>query len=108
MDSGLAQLPLPSPELEEPYRAMAEVTIPAPAPFDEAAVLERVEGDVELLREIVELFLEDSLRLREEVRAAVAAGDAAALRRSAHTLKGAASNFGAAAVVAAALQLEIR
>jgi HPt (histidine-containing phosphotransfer) domain-containing protein len=93
---------------------MAELTATAAAgtaaapevPFDEAALRERVEGDTELLREIIELFLEDSPRLIDEVRAAVAAGDAAALRRAAHTLKGAASNFGASAVVAAALELE--
>jgi HPt (histidine-containing phosphotransfer) domain-containing protein len=92
---------------------MAELTItpgagaaPVKAPFDEAALRERVEGDDELLTEIVELFLEDSPRLLEEVRAAVAAGDAAELKRAAHTLKGAASNFGAAAVVAVCLELE--
>ena len=82
---------------------------PAPSPeppFDEADLLERVEGDTELLREIVGLFLEDSPRLMAEVQAAVAAQDAQALRRAAHTLKGAASNFGAAAVVAAAFELE--
>jgi HPt (histidine-containing phosphotransfer) domain-containing protein len=81
---------------------------PAPeAPFDGAALQERVEGDVELLREIIALFLEDSPRLIEDVRAAVAAGDAAGLKRAAHTLKGAAANFGAAPVVAVALELEL-
>jgi HPt (histidine-containing phosphotransfer) domain-containing protein len=80
---------------------------PAPeAPFDEAALMERVEGDTELLREIVELFLEESPRLIADVQAAVTAADATALRRAAHTLKGAAANFGAAAVVAAAFELE--
>ncbi len=85
---------------------MAELMSTAGAPFDEAALLERVEGDTELLAEIVALFLEDSPGHMEEVRAAVAAGDATALKRAAHTLKGAASNFGAAAVVASALELE--
>jgi HPt (histidine-containing phosphotransfer) domain-containing protein len=75
-------------------------------PFDEAALRERVEGDTELLREIVELFLDDSPRQMVAVQAAVAASNAQALRRAAHALKGAASNFGAAAVVAAALELE--
>jgi HPt (histidine-containing phosphotransfer) domain-containing protein len=83
----------------------------APAPscpvaFDHAGLLERVEGDTELLREIVELFLADCPRLLDDVRSAIAADDTVALRRSAHTLKGAASNFGAAALVAAALELE--
>jgi HPt (histidine-containing phosphotransfer) domain-containing protein len=93
-----------------PEFTIAARAAPAPAaesPFDEAALLERVEGDVELLAEIVALFREGSPRLLEEVRAAVAAGDSAALKRAAHTLKGAASNFGATAVVGIALELEM-
>jgi HPt (histidine-containing phosphotransfer) domain-containing protein len=86
---------------------MTEPSVISGAPFDEAALLERVEGDTELLREVVELFRADTPSRMEEVRAAVAAGDAGRLKRAAHTLKGAASNFGAAAVVAVALELEV-
>jgi HPt (histidine-containing phosphotransfer) domain-containing protein len=87
---------------------MAELTTTAgaSAPFDRAALLERVEGDVELLSEIVGLFLEESPSLLAGVAEAVAAGNAAGLKRAAHTLKGAASNFGATEVVAVALELE--
>ncbi len=66
----------------------------------------RVEGDRELLREIVELFAADSPQLLAELRQGCAEGDAEILKRAAHTLKGAASNFGAAAVMAAARDLE--
>jgi two-component system sensor histidine kinase/response regulator len=93
--------------MTEPTFAPGAGAAPATeSPFDEATLLECVEGDTELLREVVELFLEDSPRLLDEVRTAVEAGDASVLKRAAHTLKGAASNFGAAAVVTAALELE--
>src|SRR5581483_6963715 len=39
--------------------------------MDRAAVLERVEGDVELLRQLVELFREDSARHLRDLRAAL-------------------------------------
>jgi two-component system sensor histidine kinase/response regulator len=76
------------------------------ASFDAAGLLERVEGDTELLREIVDLFAADSPRLLDELRQASAEGDAETLKRAAHTLKGAASNFGATAVMDAARDLE--
>jgi two-component system sensor histidine kinase/response regulator len=79
---------------------------PSEMPFDHAGLLDRVEGDTELLREIVELFLADCPRMLAEVQAAIGAGDPVALKRSAHTLKGAAANFGATAAVALSLELE--
>ena len=85
---------------------MSQQTNLTEASFDKASLLDRVEGDTELLAEIVALFLEDSPRLLDDVRHAVAAGDAPALKRAAHTLKGAASNFSAAGVVKASAELE--
>ncbi len=63
-------------------------------------------GDVELLKEIAIIFLEDYPKVLAEIRDAIADGDAKQLESSAHTLKGSVANFGAAAVVASALQLE--
>jgi two-component system, sensor histidine kinase and response regulator len=68
--------------------------------------LDHVGGDLELLREIAELFLEDSQLRLEEIRSAVIGGDSGRLFQSAHTLKGAVSNFGAQAALEAALRLE--
>ena len=73
---------------------------------DEAAALERIGGDRQLLREIAALFLQEYPELLETMRNALAAGDAKALERAAHSLKGSASNFGAYACVEAALDLE--
>jgi HPt (histidine-containing phosphotransfer) domain-containing protein len=75
--------------------------------IDVAAVLERFEGDWELIREVAELFLDDCPRRIEVVRQAIAAGDCAELQRAAHSLKGSMSNFSGAAAVQAALRLEL-
>ena len=74
--------------------------------LDRPVALLRVGGDEELLKEIAVIFLDDYPKVLSEIRAAIANGDARQLEASAHTLKGSAANFGAAAVVAAALQLE--
>ncbi len=86
----------------------AAATESAPgAVIDTAAMLDRFEGDIELAREVVELFLEDCPRRLAAVRAALAHGDSGALEFAAHSIKGSVSNFGAAAAVVAALRLEI-
>lgn len=74
--------------------------------INEDQVLASVDGDRELLREVVELFASDSVRPLSEMREAICNGDALRLNRAAHKLKGALSNFGARAAVAAAQQLE--
>jgi PAS domain S-box-containing protein len=74
--------------------------------LDTAAVLARVDGDLELLQYIVELFLEELPKLMGEIRDAVARHDSEALERAAHTLKGSVGNFHANAVVGAAQHLE--
>jgi len=65
------------------------------------------DGDLEFLAEIVNLFLETYPGLLCEIENAVSRKDADALRRFAHTLKGAVANFGALAVVEQAKALEM-
>jgi len=77
-------------------------------PPDRAELLERAGGDEELLRQIVELFLDSGPRYLEQLESALAQGDAAALQRAAHSLRGAASNFGASAVCTHAQRLEMQ
>lgn len=74
--------------------------------FDRDAALARVGGDLELLQEIARLFLEDEPNMVLAIENAVAAADARGLERSAHTLKGCVSNFGAAHCYEASLNLE--
>ena len=74
--------------------------------FDRQFALSRVGGDEELLREIASVFLEDYPNSLQEIRSAIAAGDAKRLENSAHTLKGSVANFGAAVIVGLASSLE--
>ena len=74
--------------------------------LDRQLALSRVGGDVELLREIAVLFLDECPRALLEIHQAVALEDAAKLENAAHSLKGSVANFGASAAVAAALRLE--
>jgi signal transduction histidine kinase/DNA-binding response OmpR family regulator len=81
--------------------------VPVTALFDQAATLRRIDGDRELLQEIVPLFQEACAEMLDDIDHALEKQDAVRLRQSAHTLKGEASNFGATATVAAATQLEM-
>ena len=74
--------------------------------LDRDVALSRVGGDTELLREIANLVLENYTAWLGELHEAVGRGDAHAVERTAHGLKGSVANFGAQAVVEAALKLE--
>jgi HPt (histidine-containing phosphotransfer) domain-containing protein len=71
-----------------------------------AAILERMGGDVELLEEIVPLFLEDLPVSLAALRESLANEDASGLRIAAHTLRGSLSNFGSLPAGALASELE--
>jgi HPt (histidine-containing phosphotransfer) domain-containing protein len=82
------------------------------APVDDA-VLEGIrqvsEGsDEDLLEEVVTLYLEESVRLMDEMRRALSAGDASSLRRSAHNLKGSSANLGAGLLASLCLEMQGR
>jgi HPt (histidine-containing phosphotransfer) domain-containing protein len=74
--------------------------------LDRASILERLEGNPELLTELIQLFLGEAPQLIEAMRKALQRGDMQDLGRSAHSMKGAASNFLAYGTVSAASQLE--
>jgi CheY-like chemotaxis protein len=73
---------------------------------DAAKLLDRVEGDRALLKEIVNLFLEDTPKLLNELRSAIDESDTRKIERAAHTLKGALGNFGVARAVELARDME--
>ncbi len=85
---------------------------PAPAPAHEAEVLDHVrlnlnmEGDPDVLQDIVATFLHDQPQQERAVTAALAELDAAALARAAHTLKGLLLTLAARPAADAALRLE--
>ncbi|MFN0059288.1 MAG: Hpt domain-containing protein [Planctomycetota bacterium] len=63
--------------------------------FNEPAALEQVDGDRQLLQELLNLYLRSSQRLVSELHQSVAAGDNVATGRLAHSLKGASGNVAA-------------
>jgi PAS domain S-box-containing protein len=74
--------------------------------LDESLALSRVGGDVELLKEVVELFLDDYPSTFEKIKAAVVSRNAKDLEHHAHSLKGSVSTFGANRAFEAAFTLE--
>jgi two-component system, sensor histidine kinase and response regulator len=68
---------------------------------------ERVDNDFELFIELSELFFDDSVSLINKISDSINKGDPDALRKTAHTLKGAVSNFSAQSAYDAAYDLEI-
>jgi len=69
--------------------------------LDQAALdnlLEMVGGDPDFVDELVDTFLEDAPVQLAQLQLAVSAGDAAAVVRPAHTLKGNGASIGARAV----------
>jgi CheY-like chemotaxis protein len=82
------------------------LTDTAPQVFDEAELLARVEGDRELMEELIGLFLDETPKLVENVRRAWSSRDLDALQRAAHALKGTCANLGARPATRAALGVE--
>jgi two-component system, sensor histidine kinase and response regulator len=92
--------------------ASAPVTVAKPKPAQEATfwnkaeALGRIGGDEELLQELCQIFLEESPKLLQKLRQALASGDADGVMRAAHSLKGESSYLGAGGTSQAARQLE--
>jgi len=74
--------------------------------FDKAQILDRVGGDTDLLKEVVQIFVDEFPKTVDRIRDAVRNSDFDDLERAAHALKGSVSNFSAASAVDAASNLE--
>jgi len=75
-------------------------------PFDPAEALERLDGDGELLREVVGLAHDEWLRQSEALESALRQANAPAVAVAAHSLKGAVSQLSSAGLAAGAAQVE--
>lgn len=87
----------------------APSAVPTPAGkslWDKTAALARLGGDEELLLELCQIFLQESPELLVKLRRAIVDGDARAVMRAAHSLKGELGYLGAAWALQAAQQLE--
>jgi signal transduction histidine kinase/CheY-like chemotaxis protein/HPt (histidine-containing phosphotransfer) domain-containing protein len=73
---------------------------------NKAELMRRLEGDEQLLLDLIEVFQADSASLLQQVSQAVSSQNAVDLERSAHKLKGAVSIFSDGAATQAALTLE--
>jgi len=80
--------------------------MPADPPLDLAKALRWVDGDRELLIELVGVLIEDHPRRMDALHSAIQAGDGAAARSAAHSLKGAVAALGADAARERAQHLE--
>ena len=78
------------------------------ARLDLSTVIDAVDGDKELLKELAEGFVEDSAGQLEELRESLEKGDSEQIERRAHRLRGAVGNFGAKTAYDLAFQLETR
>jgi two-component system sensor histidine kinase/response regulator len=76
-------------------------------PIDLSAALSTVDGDKVLLMDIIGVFLQDYPTCLQELRDAINAGDELRIERTAHSLRGAVSNFVAQTAYALAYELEI-
>ena len=72
----------------EPVPSTKDDTVPC---LDWEEALDHLEGDENLLIELVGIYSEQCPKLMAEIEEAIAGGEAADLRRAAHTLKGSAS-----------------
>ncbi|HEX4004260.1 MAG TPA: response regulator [Candidatus Acidoferrales bacterium] len=94
-------------ESQAPSAAGAIPTPDSAAPvFDFKDALDRVEGDRDLLDEIICIFTGECSSNMDAIRRACAAADSRVLERLAHTMKGASANLGAVALSQVAFKLE--
>ena len=90
----------------EPKRSRQVASGEQLANLDLAAALAAVGGDEDLLREIAGIFLDECPSALSLIRRAAESADAAALERSAHSLKGSVSPFAAKSAHEAVCKLE--
>ncbi|WP_462322796.1 Hpt domain-containing protein [Halochromatium sp.] len=83
-----------------------ELDTPVDDHFSIAVLVERLDGDQEIAREVAAAFVESSQELLQQLDGAIAAGRADAVRRNAHSIKGAAANIGANALAETAAEIE--
>lgn len=69
-------------------------------------LLERVDGDLELLEELLTVFVEEFPAQLREIEEAILCNDADKLRKSAHRLKGALGNLAAEEAYETAIAME--
>jgi two-component system, sensor histidine kinase and response regulator len=93
--------------VEAPGAAPPDSAPVASAVLRKEAILDRAGGDLNLLRQIIEIFAVDCPRMMANLRKAAEAKNPKALQDAAHALKGAISNFSTVGAFESALRLEV-
>lgn len=75
--------------------------------IDHQELMNRLDGDMELLGELLEIFQEDYPSFCEQMEQALNQGNAEQVRQIAHTLKGSVGNFAAPRAFQLAYELEM-
>lgn len=91
--------PVMMPEKQRPQK-------PSKNKFDRPAVLKKLLGDEELLRELAVIFLSETPKSLAEIETALREDNAKALHYHAHNLKNGLGNFGFQPAVSLAFELE--
>ncbi|MFH1679205.1 MAG: response regulator [Candidatus Eisenbacteria bacterium] len=78
----------------------------APESFSLSAALDFLDGDMELLRQMAEIFLAEAPQLLSRIEAALAERDRKSLERAAHAIKGTVGSFAAKGAYEAAKVVE--
>ncbi|MFW6081544.1 MAG: Hpt domain-containing protein [Desulfosalsimonas sp.] len=74
--------------------------------FDKEDFMERLEGDLELARQLGEMFLDDSRETMEVIRDRLGENDGEGVSRAAHSIKGASANLSAIRLQGVSAELE--
>jgi signal transduction histidine kinase/CheY-like chemotaxis protein len=104
IEETIARLLISKPEVQP--LSVVETAPSSLTLWDRAKALERLDGDEELLHEIVQIFLEESSQHLANLKRAVTEANAELIERTAHTLKGELSYLGMPAVSLRANELE--
>ncbi len=105
--TGLSNKPLPAVDLPSGEPGGSRLPSQAAGLWDPDAALESVKGDSDLLRIVIETYLEESPQLVKRMRDSLGRSDAAELNLAAHSLKGSLRFLGAEEGFQLAYRLEL-
>ncbi len=101
IDRQLGKVASPQAEMLPP------VAPPGKEVFNEKFLLDRLDGDKELYREVLQTFLQDAPLQIEKLKQALQKEDLSQTEKQAHSLKGAAMNIGGIALQDVAFDIEV-
>ncbi|MBN1475229.1 Hpt domain-containing protein [Candidatus Sumerlaeota bacterium] len=78
-----------------------------PRPVDTTNLVDTAEGDREFIRELIGIFIEDTVAQLAAIRDLLPGGPGKELARRAHSIKGSSANMGAEAMQSVAHALEL-